>query len=301
MVCLLPWTAPYLVIWRYTRILSHSAVTQDLFCVVPLYESASLMERGLVTRRLAKVKCLKLWKEWRENILVKQSLIGYKRLQWVWSKADIVHIFLSTAKDCGHLKTPSNGSFVGNLTTYPNKVQFMCDEGFILRGSKIRLCLSTGKWSGNESFCEGTMKFVENVINEWWLVLRNALEKCFEEFSVIVGIILPFIAVNCGGLSSPMNGSISGNLTVYPSIVTFSCDPGFILRGSSVRKCQSNGTWHGHETTCEGKMPKATKENLERTFWSNSLWYSIQTSSVGMIQSWYCPHFFVNSKRLRPS
>ena len=61
-----------------------------------------------------------------------------------------------TAKNCGVLETPSNGSLVGNLTTYPHKVQFMCDEGFNLRGSKIRECLSTGNWSGNESFCEGT-------------------------------------------------------------------------------------------------------------------------------------------------
>ena len=64
------------------------------------------------------------------------------------------------------LRTTSNGSLVGNLTTYPHKVQFMCDEGFILRGSKIRQCLSTGNWSGNESFCEGTTKYVENVIDE---------------------------------------------------------------------------------------------------------------------------------------
>ena len=65
-----------------------------------------------------------------------------------------------------------------------------------------------------------------------------------------------FLTVNCGGLSSPMNGSLSGNLTVYPNIVTFSCDPGFILLGSSVRKCQSTGTWDGYKTTCEGIMSK---------------------------------------------
>ena len=53
-----------------------------------------------------------------------------------------------------------------------------------------------------------------------------------------------------------MNGSISGNLTVYPNSITFSCDPGFILRGSSVRKCQSNGTWDGYKTICEGTICK---------------------------------------------
>ena len=83
---------------------------------------------------------------------------------------------------------------------------------------------------------------------------------------LIDAIIFTLLAVNCGGLSSPINGSISGNLTVYPNIVTFGCDPGFILRGFSVRKCQSNGTWDGYETTCEGKMPKTMKKNEEKTF-----------------------------------
>ena len=57
-VYLLPWTALYMVIWRYSRILSHSAVIQDLFFLVPQYESASLLEHGMVIRRLAKVLCL---------------------------------------------------------------------------------------------------------------------------------------------------------------------------------------------------------------------------------------------------
>ena len=72
-----------------------------------------------------------------------------------------------------------------------------------------------------------------------------------------------FLAVDCGGLSSPMNGSLSGNLTVYPNIVTFSCDPGFILHGSSVRKCQSNGTWDGYKTACEGIMHKIPNGHVQ--------------------------------------
>ena len=88
------------------------------------------------------------------------------------------------------------------------------------------------------------LKYSENVID------------CFDVVLAIVAIIITFVAVNCGGLSSPMNGSISGNLTVYPNIVTFSCDPGFILRGSSIRKCKSNGTWDGYKTVCRGTICK---------------------------------------------
>ena len=49
----------------------------------------------------------------------------------------------------------------------------MCDEGFNLLGSNIRQCLSTGNWSGNESFCKGKKKYVENVID------CKITENCF--------------------------------------------------------------------------------------------------------------------------
>lgn len=61
------------------------------------------------------------------------------------------------------------------------------------------------------------------------------------------------LAIDCGRLQSPLNGSLSGNLTVYPNSVRLWCDPGFVINGSSIRTCQSNGTWDGFETFCEGK------------------------------------------------
>lgn len=68
------------------------------------------------------------------------------------------YCFQISAKDCGGLATPTNGSSRGSLTTYPHEVTFKCDEGFNLRGSRIRQCLSSGNWSGNETTCEGNVK-----------------------------------------------------------------------------------------------------------------------------------------------
>lgn len=59
------------------------------------------------------------------------------------------------AKDCGLLRAPVNGSTVGNLSTFPNKVFFQCDEGFILKGSETRQCQANGLWTGNETTCKG--------------------------------------------------------------------------------------------------------------------------------------------------
>ena len=60
------------------------------------------------------------------------------------------------------------------------------------------------------------------------------------------------LAVDCGPLSVPANGSSLGAATVFPNSQHFICDPGFILNGSALRTCQPNGTWSGFTTTCSG-------------------------------------------------
>ena len=59
-------------------------------------------------------------------------------------------------------------------------------------------------------------------------------------------------AKDCGSLAVPMNGSATGGETTYPNEVTFDCDEGFIMAGSRIRKCQSNGLWSGNKTSCTG-------------------------------------------------
>ncbi|XP_067016808.1 sushi, von Willebrand factor type A, EGF and pentraxin domain-containing protein 1-like isoform X2 [Acropora muricata] len=125
-----------------------------------------------------------------------------------WSGLPVI----CAARDCGHLPVPRNGSSSGNITTFPNEIGFVCDDGFILVGSKFRVCQENGLWSGNETFCE---------------------------------------AVDCGPLLPPMNGTLSGDLTVFPNSVFFHCDPGFVLQGSSERACQANATWSGYSSVCE--------------------------------------------------
>ena len=41
----------------------------------------------------------------------------------------------------------------------------MCDEGFTLRGSEIRQCLSNGTWSGNDTLCDGKQIVVRQVFD----------------------------------------------------------------------------------------------------------------------------------------
>ena len=62
------------------------------------------------------------------------------------------------------------------------------------------------------------------------------------------------LAVDCGPLSVPINGSSSGDSTVYPNSVLFKCDSGFNLNGSSTRMCQANETWSGLAAVCVGRL-----------------------------------------------
>ena len=50
-----------------------------------------------------------------------------------------------------------------------------------------------------------------------------------------------------------MNGTVTGNKTTFPNELFFSCDDGFDLIGSTVRKCEADGMWSGEQPTCRGK------------------------------------------------
>ena len=70
-----------------------------------------------------------------------------------------------------------------------------------------------------------------------------------------------FLAVDCGPLSVPTNGSSSGISTLFPNGVQFQCDPGFILNGSAIRTCQPNGKWSGFSTVCSGRYEANVNKN----------------------------------------
>ena len=67
--------------------------------------------------------------------------------------------------------------------------------------------------------------------------------------------IIDYAAVDCGPLSDPLKGSVHiyNNQTVFESIVTYTCDTGYVLDGADTRICQANGMWSGTEPSCASK------------------------------------------------
>lgn len=59
-----------------------------------------------------------------------------------------------TGFDCSIQKQLHNGSVSYYGTEYSMVVVHKCDEGYSLIGSSARVCQSSGKWSGEEPFCE---------------------------------------------------------------------------------------------------------------------------------------------------
>lgn len=93
----------------------------------------------------------------------------------------------------------------------------------------------------------------------WLMVHYRENLAFFVVHSDLLCLYLFRTAKDCGTLAVPMNGSITGRETTFPNEVTFSCDEGFLLNGSTVRRCQADGSWSGTETSCEGEIPFISK------------------------------------------
>lgn len=90
---------------------------------------------------------------YKKTILHRNNILSFGNSHVSFNR----HCFnFCSAKDCGPLAVPTNGSFIGSLTVFPNKILFGCDQGFLLRGSHVRHCQANGNWSGNHTFCEGS-------------------------------------------------------------------------------------------------------------------------------------------------
>ena len=59
--------------------------------------------------------------------------------------------------------------------------------------------------------------------------------------------------VTCDRLLDPRNGDVDVSGIKIGSKAKYSCDRGFELKGTQVRKCQSNGEWSGREPSCKSK------------------------------------------------
>ena len=111
-----------------------------------------------------------------------------------------------------------------------------CDPGFMLAGADVRECVlsdpSTGVWSEPLPICN--RKF-----------LSFLYRKCIYESL--------YAAIDCGNPGMPENGATTGATTTFDSVVTHTCNDGFVLVGADERRCLESGNWSAPLPSCESK------------------------------------------------
>ncbi|NXF75028.1 LYAM3 protein, partial [Sclerurus mexicanus] len=121
---------------------------------------------------------------------------------------------------CPVLNAPHQGelncSHLNGNFTFGSTCAFSCQKGFLLMGPDSRECMATGSWSEDTPLCE---------------------------------------AIACPVLRAPDWGELTcshihGNFT-FGSTCVFSCQMGFVLKGSETRECMATGTWTGDTPQCK--------------------------------------------------
>ncbi|CAH1270979.1 CSMD1 [Branchiostoma lanceolatum] len=154
-----------------------------------------------------------------------------------------------------------------------------CIEDYVLVGASIRVCMGSGKWSGDEPVCHGPVSD-----GDWYGVcgpvptLAHAQHHA-ENFTV--GSVTHYVCdegyyhlgqvttvrcqvngawsapttackrVLCGSLSAPLHGQIHGLDFRYGAEALHTCDKGYFLVGTARRTCQATGTWSGAPPQCQ--------------------------------------------------
>uniref|UniRef100_A0A669CHK6 CUB and Sushi multiple domains 3 n=1 Tax=Oreochromis niloticus TaxID=8128 RepID=A0A669CHK6_ORENI len=137
---------------------------------------------------------------------------------------------------CGELPSPANGKKIGTQTTFGATAIFTCDAGFMLVGSAVRECLSSGLWSGTETRCLGMYQQIQ-----------ECLFQCVQSDP---SHNLSLAAGHCGIPEGIVNGQVIGENFGYRDTVVYQCLPGFRLIGSSVRICLQDNQWSGQLPIC---------------------------------------------------
>uniref|UniRef100_A0A8C5CBQ3 CUB and Sushi multiple domains 2 n=1 Tax=Gadus morhua TaxID=8049 RepID=A0A8C5CBQ3_GADMO len=115
---------------------------------------------------------------------------------------------------CDRPSVPPYAQISGDRRTVGAVIRFSCIGQRIVVGNTTRMCQLDGHWSGSLPHCSGDS------------------------------------AGLCGDPGVPFHGIRLGEEFRPGSLVRFSCEPGYVLRGSQERTCLANGSWVGTQPEC---------------------------------------------------
>uniref|UniRef100_A0A674NBB4 CUB and Sushi multiple domains 2 n=1 Tax=Takifugu rubripes TaxID=31033 RepID=A0A674NBB4_TAKRU len=115
---------------------------------------------------------------------------------------------------CDRPSVPPYAQISGDRRTVGSVIRYSCISQRAIIGNTTRMCQLDGQWSGSPPHCSGDS------------------------------------AGLCGDPGIPVHGIRLGEEFSVGSIVYFSCEPGYTLKGSPERSCLANGTWLGTQPEC---------------------------------------------------
>ncbi|KAJ8268254.1 hypothetical protein COCON_G00134260 [Conger conger] len=115
---------------------------------------------------------------------------------------------------CDRPSMPPYAQISGDRRTVGSVIRFSCIGQRSVVGNTTRVCQLDGHWSGSLPHCSGES----------------------------LGL--------CGDPGVPVHGIRLGEEFSVNSVVRFSCEPGYMLKGSSERSCLANSTWMGTQPEC---------------------------------------------------
>uniref|UniRef100_A0A8C9TSU0 CUB and Sushi multiple domains 2 n=1 Tax=Scleropages formosus TaxID=113540 RepID=A0A8C9TSU0_SCLFO len=115
---------------------------------------------------------------------------------------------------CDRPSMPPYAQISGDRRTVGSVIRFSCIGQRSIVGNTTRMCQLDGHWSGSLPHCSGESAGV------------------------------------CGDPGVPVHGIRLGEEFSIGSVVRFSCEPGYALKGSPERTCLANGTWTGIQPEC---------------------------------------------------
>ena len=84
------------------------------------------------------------------------------------------------------------------------------------------------------------------------LIARVSRVTCHAIMLYSLQRVYTFLGTSCAVLEPLENGSISGETNLCGENVTFACNDGYRLSGSSSRQCGINSLWSGTISFCSG-------------------------------------------------
>lgn len=162
-----------------------------------------------------------------------------------------------------------NGNISQSGHYFGDTVDYSCNEGYNITGSRTRQCQADGSWTGAtpvcfQVSCPGNFSIINGRVRSTGFTYKsNITFSCRPGYHLIGDPLLtcelsgkwsgdaPFCElIRCELLSNIEHGIVSYTAVTVGSEATYACDRGYELIGQYVRECQNDQFWSGSEPQC---------------------------------------------------